>query len=153
MWVGLPPYSFCNGSFQTSIGTLSLAFFDSLHAQGLSSVPKDSYIRSRQAALAMSRKKKLHSNIVFFNSTYVQEWRKSLHSLFFSPWQSLEDLQEQHLAADFQGQPAKHPRFRRLAKRNCFQHSCIVTCQFKKITPQNLQTRCNWPISLVLTTF
>ena len=28
------------------LGTLSLAFFDSLYAQGLSSVPNDSYIRS-----------------------------------------------------------------------------------------------------------
>ena len=36
----------CKCSFQTSIGTLSLAFFDSLYAQGLSSVPNDSYIRS-----------------------------------------------------------------------------------------------------------
>ena len=125
---GAAPYSFCNGSLQTSIGTLSLAFFDSLHAQGLSSVLKDSYIRSRQAALAMTRKERLELDTRILSSstvyTYIQEWRKSLHSLFFLPWQSLEGLQEQHLAADiFQGQPAKHPRFRRLAKRICCQHS------------------------------
>ena len=74
-WAGLLPCSFCNGSFQTSIGTLSLAFFDSLHAQGLStSVPKDSYIRSRQAALSHESQRETwawHSNIVFFNSIYL----------------------------------------------------------------------------------
>ena len=139
MWVGGAALS-KNVLFLASVhsklplGTLSLAFFDSLYAQGLSSVPNDSYIRSSISHDSQKFFKtvfkqyiyKLELDLLQKVSTCKQEWHKSLHSLFSSHWQFLEDLPEQ-LLAGFRGQATKHPRLRPpkpVAKHNCFQHSC-----------------------------